>query len=239
MAKYQITYEAYDKKTKLGDKEVIYRCGRIVNKQDIDSEGIVDMAIANGDIKSLNKEEAIALLNVFDATKTRAMYMGKRVKTPHAIMQYVLNGQLGQNDSIAANTRLVLNVTARGVEGKPKKENCSFTLQGAPAAVQISSVTTVGGTNPGEWQKNKQANAVGSNLNFDEKIGDIVTWESEGLTGEVAVDATAYNCLTMAWDSDWDEFTAGREITLTFTLHGGDASATPKTIVKTVKVVVG
>ena len=149
-----------------------------------------------------------------------------------------LTGTVGENETLTNENEYKVRIQTLE-DLKLDKSNFSFQNEGASAKVSIQSVCTVGGDNPGEWQKNKQANAVGSNLIFDEKIGDIVTWTSGDLSGEVAVDATAYNCLTMAWDSEWDEFTAGTEITLTFTLHGGNADAAPKTFIKTVKVIVG
>ena len=233
--KYSVTYMPWDKS--VGGKT--YRCGKITGKKVLDgSRALARRMKAMGRGKALEEAELAAQIDDMWLTIVECCYDSFIVKTKYAIYQMNMVGQLGANDSIGEKTKVELGVRKRG-DAKLDNEKCSFTNEGSVAAVQITSVATVGGEHPGEWQKNKQANAVGSNLIFDEKIGDIVTWESEGLTGEVAVDATAYNCLTMAWDSEWDEFTAGTEITLTFTLHGKVAEATPKTITKTVKVVVG
>jgi hypothetical protein len=239
MDKYPIRYQAYDLKTSLGGKAVVYRCGRIIGKEDIDSEGICQMAIDSGDLKSLNLQEAIAFLNVIDATKTKAMYMGKRVKTPHAIMQYNLNGQLGANDTIGSNTRLVLNVTARGAEGKPSKNLCTFTNVGDLANVSISSIATVGGKS-GEWVKNKNVIVTGLNLFYDSTIGDSVqatfTVEGEERTIDLVVKGSQENSMELTWHEDLFYVAAGEEVTLTFTLHGGNKDVTAKVLTKNVKM---
>ncbi len=236
MAKYVLSYQAYDKRTNVAGTPKVYRCGRIVNKQDIDTAGICQMAIDSGDLKALNLKEAIAFAEVLDATKTRAMYEGKRVKTPHCIMQYNLAGQLGANDSITSATRLVLNVTARA-DGKPNKGNISFTNIGKLAAVAINSICSIGSEKSGVIIPDTAFTAVGDNLTFRSEFGDKVEWmTASGTSGEVDVTASQDNMLTLAWNEAWAELTEGTAITLTFTLHGGDPAAVAKTIVKTVTI---
>ena len=234
---YQFDYAAYDKVTTIGGKQVTTRCGRIVNKKELGIDQLAEKLISDGYVKSLKKDELMAVLNAYYRGAKEYVYEGYIVRTGFASLQAKINGALGENDTIGTNTRLRIELAPRD-DLKLDKAECSFHNVAEQASVSILSVATVGG-NIGEWQKNKQANAVGSNLYFDEKIGDIVTWTSGELSGEVAVDATSENVLTMAWDSEWDEFTAGTEITLKFSLHGGNADANPKVITKTVKVVVG
>ena len=213
-----------------------YNYPKLVNLREMDEDALVKGAIENGYCKG-KKDEVVGTYRGILRYKDECVHNGHIVTDEFFITKISLNGQVDENGNLTSANTMKTLVQAR----KPAKQDINtYTLTNikSTASVSILSVATVGG-NIGEWQKNKQANAVGSNVMFDEKIGDIVTWTSGELSGEVAVDATSQNVLTMAWDSEWDEFTAGTEITLTFTLHGGMAESTPKVITKTVKVVVG
>ena len=237
MAKYQIDYQPYwqmNPQTKKAD----LLCPRIVNKRTLEGRALAEMLQSRNIGRSMSLDEFKGLIDAIIVGERQLALEGYKVATGFTFVQLKMNGTLGVNGSICDKTNTYLSIEPRTDLKLNDADKFSYHNVDAVADVSIDYVATVGGNN-GEWQKNKQANATGKNVQFDEKIGDIVTWTSGDLSGEVAVDATSENVLTMAWDSDWDEFTAGTEITLTFTLHGGIAEATPKTITKTVKVVVG
>ena len=237
MAKYQIDYQPYwQRNPATGANDI--RCPRIVNKRTLEGRALAEMLQSRNIGRSMSLDEFKGLIDAIIMGERQLALEGYKVGTGFTFVQLMMNGTLGANDSICDKTNTYLSITPRTDLKLNDADKFSYHNVEAVADVQVDYVATVGGNN-GEWQKNKQANATGKNVQYDDKIGDIVTWKSGDLSGEVAVDATSQNVLTMAWDSEWDEFTAGTEITLTFTLHGGIAEATPKTITKTVKVVVG
>ena len=220
----------------MGEGKPTYNYPKLVNVRTLSEEALVKAAIEDGFAKG-KYDEVLATFHGILRCMDRKLAEGYVCINEFFKAYLVLNGQVDENGGLTSENTIKTEFLSR----KPIKqaiENYSLSNVKSTASVSILSVATVGG-NIGEWQKNKQANAVGSNVMFDEKIGDIVTWTSGDLSGEVAVDATSENVLTMAWDSEWDEFTAGTEITLKFSLHGGNADAKAKVITKTVKVVVG
>ncbi len=236
MATYYIDYQAYDQRDpQTGERNL--RCGRIVNRRLLEGKNLAEALQKKGVASMMTLEEFNGLMNAINAKKRELVLEGYRVKDDYITVGLTMNGQLGVNDSIGPNTKVSIKIDPRDDMKIGEGDKLSFHNVDKIAAVTIDSVGTVGGK-IGEWQKERQANAVGKGLDYNSKIGDKITWEADGLSGECEVDSSGENTMTLPWDSDWDAFAAGTEIKLTFTLHGGVAEATPKTITKTVKVVI-
>ena len=234
---YQFDYAAYDKVTKIGDKEITTRCGRIVNKKELAIDELAGKLIDDGFVKSLRKDELKAVLDAYYRGAKQYVYEGYIVRTGFASLRAKIKGKLGENDSIGSDTKLFVALTARD-DLKLSKNECSFHNVAEQASVSIQSIATVGSTTAGTWAKNKNVIVTGSNLVFDSAIGDKVvaafTVEGEERTVDLTVKNSQYNSMELAWHEDLFYLTAGDPVELTFTLHGGDASVTPKTITKKV-----
>ena len=236
---YQFDYAAFDKVTKMGDKEITTRCGRIVNKKELDIDALAAKLIDDGYVKSLKKDELMAVLNAYYRGAKAYVYEGYIVRTGFASLQAKIKGKLGDNDSIGTDTKLYIALQARD-DLKLDKSECSFHNVAEQATVSIQSIATVGSTSAGTWAKNKNVIATGSNLVFDSTIGDKVvaafTVEGEARTAELTVKSSQYNSMELAWHEDLFYVTAGESVELTFTLHGGNADVNPKVITKKVTI---
>ena len=236
---YQFDYAAYDKESTIGGQKITTRCGRIVNKKELDIDALAVKLIDDGFVKSLKKDELMAVLNAYYRGAKQYVYEGYIVRTGFASLQAKLNGALGENDSIASTTKLRIALTPRD-DLKLDKSECSFHNVAEQATVSIQSIATVGSTTAGTWAKNKNVIVTGSNLVFDSTIGDKVvaafTVDGEARTAELTVKSSQYNSMELAWHEDLFYVTAGESVELTFTLHGGNADANPKTITKKVTI---
>ena len=232
---YQFDYAAYDKVTKIGDKEITTRCGRIVNKKELAIDELAGKLIDDGFVKSLRKDELKAVLDAYYRGAKQYVYEGYIVRTGFASLQAKIKGKLGENDSIGSDTKLFVALTARD-DLKLSKNECSFHNVAEQASVSIQAIATVGSTTAGTWTKNKNVIATGSNLVFNKDIGDTVTAtftvEGEARTAELTVKSSQYNSMELTWHEDLFYVTAGDPVELTFTLHGGNADVNPKTITK-------
>ena len=233
---YQFDYAAYTKTTKIGDKEVTTRCGRIVNKKELDIDALAAKLIDDGFVKSLKKDELKAVLDAYYRGAKSYVYEGYIVRTGFAALQAKLNGALGENDTIGEKTRLRIELAPRD-DLKLDKSECSFHNVAAEAKVNIQTISWNGSTNPGELKKEENILATGSNLMFNKDIGDEITCEYNGATITCSVDGSGYQMLSVAWPAELSEAAIGTEITFKFTLHGGDANVNPKVISKTAKIV--
>ena len=231
--KYSVTYVPFDKN--VGGKS--YRCGRITGKKVLDgSRALARRMKAAGRGKALEEAELAAQIDDMWLTIVECCYDSFIVKTKYAIYQMNMVGQLGQNDTIGAKTKVELGVRKRG-DAKLDNGNCSFTNEGSLAAVTISNVSWNGSTAAGEIKKDENILATGTNLMFSADIGDSITFEYGGETTSCSVDGSGYQMISIAWPAELSEAPVGTEVAFTFTLHGGDSAATPKTITKTVKIV--
>ena len=233
---YQFDYAAYSKVTKIGDKQVTTRCGRIVNKKELALDALAAKLIEDGFVKSLKKDELKAVLDAYYRGAKEYVYEGYIVRTGFATLQAKLNGALGENDTIGTTTRLRIELAPRD-DLKLDKSECSFHNVAAEAKVNIRNVSWNGSTNPGEIKKDQNILATGSNLMYNAEIGDSVTFEYNGETVSCSIDGSGYQMISIAWPAELSEAAVGTEVAFKFTLHGGDANVNPKVITKTVKIV--
>ncbi len=234
---YQITYEAFDKPNPAKEGTTI-RCGRIVGKRVLSEYDLVDRAIAHGQLNALRRNEAVAVFRSIMDEGAEAMKECYTVKMGKFRMQMTLKGQLGENDSIGPNNWIKTAITA-GDDLKVDMGECTFVNAQTSAKVSIVSLTTEGSSTAGTWTKTKNLTVSGSNLVYDRTIGDrvIVSYIQDGETKtvEIGVASSQYNSMTLNFIAI-DKLPVG-EAEISFTLHGGNADAVPKTITKKVTIV--
>ena len=232
-----VNYEAYDQTNpKTGKKEL--RCGKIVNKRTLKgielAQRYQEMGIGTGIATKV-------FAGIIDAipTANRALALdGYSVWDGMTITQLKMLGQLGKNDAIGPKTEVYLDITPRSDMKVTKADVDSFVnVTPSVAKAEIQNLNWNGSTAAGEIKKEENIMATGSNLTFNADIGDSITFEYGGETVSCSVDGSGYSMISIAWPAQLSEAAVGTEVAFTFTLHGGDAAATPKTITKTAKIV--
>ena len=222
----------------MGEGKPTYNYPKLVSMRVLGEEALVKAAIEDGYAKG-KYDEVLATFHGILRCMDRKLSEGYICMNEFFKAYLVLNGQVDENGGLTSENTIKTEFLSR----KPIKqaiENYTLSNVKSTASVSISSVATVGG-NAGEWVKNKSVMAVGGNLFYNADIGDKVTAtfvvEGETRTADLTVAASQANSLTLSWHEDLFYVASGDEVTLTFTLHGGDADATAKVITKKVKMV--
>ena len=113
----------------------------------------------------------------------------------------------------------------------------SFQYVGETAKCYITSVCSTSGSASGQLRYGDDIYATGTNLYFNAEDGDtIVLTRADGTTVNMSCGAWSALVLNIPWAEGIKETDIGTDVTLTFTLHGGDKTLTPKVITKKVKL---
>ena len=235
--KYRVV-QTYNPATKTNDA----RRPVLVDVATMSLGAVVDFALENGYMRGQTEVEKGNAQGFLEAIKVLAgMGYTVNINDWFRVKGY-LTGTVGETGALTSANEYKVRIIALQ-ELKQDKSGFSFTQEGDGAKVSILSIATVGSTTAGTWAKNKNVIATGSNLVFDSAIGDKVVaaftpdGETEARTVDLTVNSSQYNSMELTWHEDLFYLTAGDPVELTFTLHGGDASVTPKTITKKVTIV--
>ena len=198
---------------------------------------VVDFALENGYMRGQTEVEKGNAQGFLEAIKVLAgMGYSVNINDWFRVRGY-LTGTVGETGSLTSDNEYKVRLIALQ-ELKQDKSLFSFTKEGDSAKCSIQNVCYPGATEPNVLRYGDDFVASGSNLYFNAEDGDTcVLTKADGTTTlNIACSSWSYNALNLAWNEGILETDVGTEMTLTFTLHGGNKDAAPKVITKKVKL---
>ena len=216
--------------------EKTYRYPKLTNVRMLNEDKAIELAIESGDLKG-KYDELKATINGFNRFIYKKQLEGYFITTEFFKAYMTLNGQVGEDGLLTSENTLHTKYLPLK-ESKVDRNDYSFQYVGETAKCYITSVCSTSGSASGQLRYGDDIYATGTNLYFNAEDGDtIVLTRADGTTVNMSCGAWSALVLNIPWAEDIKETDIGTDVTLTFTLHGGDKTLTPKVITKKVKLI--